>query len=196
MRISDYPFTEDAAEQVRQAGYSLESLLGKTSFKTVRGRAAERVAEAISGTISESRPIRRQSFWLSCSPILWPELWSPVWVIPFSCAAMLWPRQSWPIDGCRMRKRLTTHGRRPGASSSGTGALQDSLYRIYSGGTPHAQPEMEADEPRSLQGYLTVTDEELKRIMEEAVREKVLKGLPLPVDEKICAHLCRNTWGR
>ena len=39
------------------------------------------------------------------------------------------------------------------------------------------------------QGYLTITEEELKRIMEEAAREKVLKGLPLPVDEKICATL-------
>ena len=39
------------------------------------------------------------------------------------------------------------------------------------------------------QGYLTVTEEELKRIMEEAAREKILKGLPLPVDEKICATL-------
>ncbi|MCK7525278.1 MAG: hypothetical protein MZV64_50555 [Ignavibacteriales bacterium] len=32
-----------------------------------------------------------------------------------------------------------------------------------------------------------MTEEELKRIMEEVTREKVLKGLPLPVDEKICA---------
>ena len=43
---------------------------------------------------------------------------------------------------------------------------------------------------RDLQeGYLTVTDEELKRLLEEAVRDKVSKGLPLPVDEKICAQL-------
>ena len=36
-------------------------------------------------------------------------------------------------------------------------------------------------------GYLTVTEEEIKRILEEAAREKILKGLPVPVDEKICA---------
>jgi len=39
------------------------------------------------------------------------------------------------------------------------------------------------------QGYLTVTEEELKRIMEEAIRERVLKGLPIPVDERICEAL-------
>jgi DNA primase large subunit len=40
-----------------------------------------------------------------------------------------------------------------------------------------------------FQGYLTVTEEELKRIMEEAARERVLKGLPLPVDERICQSM-------
>jgi DNA primase large subunit len=39
------------------------------------------------------------------------------------------------------------------------------------------------------QGYLTITEEELKRIMEEAAREKILKGLPLPVDEETCTAL-------
>ena len=54
MRISDYPFTQEAAERVRSLGYSLESLLSKTSFKTVRSRAAERVAGAMSDAIPES----------------------------------------------------------------------------------------------------------------------------------------------
>jgi DNA primase large subunit len=39
------------------------------------------------------------------------------------------------------------------------------------------------------QGYLTVTEEELKRLMEEAARVRILKGLPLSVDERICAAL-------
>ena len=39
------------------------------------------------------------------------------------------------------------------------------------------------------EGYLTVTEDELKRILEEVIREKVLKGLPIPVDEKICQTL-------
>src|SRR5512136_1619948 len=56
MRISDYPFTEEAAGVVREAGYSLESLLIRSSFKAVRGRAMERVAGALSGTIPESSP--------------------------------------------------------------------------------------------------------------------------------------------
>jgi DNA primase large subunit len=54
MRISDYPFTEEAAREVRQAGYSLESLLSRSSFKAVRSRAMQRVAGALSGSISEN----------------------------------------------------------------------------------------------------------------------------------------------
>ena len=86
-------------------------------------------------------------------------------------------------------RRAGSSGRRPGASSSRTRPLQDSFCRVYSGGARHARTKMEADEQGPLQGYLTITEEELKRIMEEAAREKVLKGLPLPVDEKICASL-------
>ncbi|HPM26636.1 MAG TPA: DNA primase regulatory subunit PriL, partial [Methanothrix sp.] len=56
MRISDYPFTEDAAGAVREAGYSLESLLNRASFKAVRSRAMQRVEGALSGSISESSP--------------------------------------------------------------------------------------------------------------------------------------------
>ncbi|WP_334140226.1 DNA primase large subunit PriL, partial [Methanothrix soehngenii] len=39
------------------------------------------------------------------------------------------------------------------------------------------------------EGYLTVTDVELSRLLEEAIREKVLKGLPVSVDERICQGL-------
>ncbi|MDD1740095.1 MAG: hypothetical protein LUQ30_04570 [Methanothrix sp.] len=56
MRISDYPFTEDAAGAVREAGYSLESLLTRASFKAVRSRAMRRVAGALQGAIPESCP--------------------------------------------------------------------------------------------------------------------------------------------
>jgi DNA primase large subunit len=39
------------------------------------------------------------------------------------------------------------------------------------------------------EGYLTVTDVELSRLLEEAIREKVLNGLPVSVDERICQGL-------
>ena len=43
---------------------------------------------------------------------------------------------------------------------------------------------------RDLQeGYLTVTEDELKRLLEEVVRERVQKGLPLQVEETVCAKL-------
>jgi DNA primase large subunit len=39
------------------------------------------------------------------------------------------------------------------------------------------------------EGYLTVTMDELARLVEEMVREKVLKGLPLALEEGICEKL-------
>jgi DNA primase large subunit len=190
MRISDYPFTEVAAEQVRKAGYSLESLLGKTSFKTVRGRAAERVAEAISGTISESAA--------NSEAELLAELLSyPLARVMVSCLG----------DSILLRRYALAEAklayRRMQNEKEGLATIADDLglhpqgpgpYKIHFSEYIRAAHRMHSPKwkltNRDLQhGYLTITEEELKRIMEEAAREKILKGLPLPVDEKICATL-------
>ena len=190
MRISDYPFTEEAASQVRKAGYSLESLLGKTSFKTVRGRAVQRVAGAISGTISESSAQTEAE--------LLAELLSyPLARVMVSCLG----------DPILLRRYALAEAklayRRMQNENEGLAAIADDLglypkgpgpYKIYFADYIRAahgmhSPKWKLTNRDLSQGYLTITEEELKRIMEEAAREKVLKGLPLPVDEKICATL-------
>ena len=49
MKISDYPFTQEAAEAVRSRNISLDSLLDKSLFQSVRSRAAERLRGAVGG---------------------------------------------------------------------------------------------------------------------------------------------------
>jgi len=190
MRISDYPFTESAAALVRNAGYSLESLLGKTSFKTVRGRAAERVAGAISGTISESSA--------NTDAELLAELLSyPLARVMVSClddsillrryalaeAKLAYKRMQNEKEGlAAIADDLGLHPQGPGPYKIHFSEYIRAAHRMHS-------PKWKLTNRDLQQGYLTITEEELKRIMEEAARERILKGLPLPVDGKICATL-------
>jgi DNA primase large subunit len=190
MRISDYPFTEDAASQVREAGYSLESLLGKTSFKTVRGRAAERVAGAISGTISE-REANTQAELLA-------ELLSyPLARVMVSCLGDSILLRRYALAEAKLaykrmqneKEGLTMLADDLGLHAQGPGPYKIHFTEYIRAAHGMRSPKWKLTNRDLFQGYLTITEEELKRIMEEAAREKVLKGLPLPVDEKICNAL-------
>jgi DNA primase large subunit len=190
MRISDYPFTEAAAGLVRSAGYSLESLLGKTSFKTVRGRAAQRVAEAMSGTISESAANTE-------TEQLTELLSYPLARIMVSClddsillrryalaeAKLAYKRMQEEKEGLEaIADDLGLHPQGPGPYKIHFSEYIRAAHRMHSSKWKLTNRDLQ-------QGYLTITEEELKRIMEEAAREKILKGLPLPVDEKTCTSL-------
>lgn len=190
MRISDYPFTEGAAEVVREAGYSLESLLAKSSFKAVRGRAVERVAGAISSSIPESSPG-------SDVEILSELLSYPLARVMVSCLG----------DNILLRRYALAEAKlaykRMQSEKEGVVDLAEDLGLHPQGSAPYKihfseyiraahrmhSPKWKLTNRDLFQGYLTITEEELKRIMEEAAREKVLKGLPLPVDERICQSL-------
>jgi DNA primase large subunit len=190
MSISDFPFTQEAAEQVRKAGYSLESLLGKTFFKSVRGRAQERVAGAISGTIPEtacrsdaeelsellSYPLAR--LMVSC-------LADPILLRRYALAeAKLASRRMHSMKGeiMAIADDLGLHPQGPGPYKIHFSEYIRAAHGMHS-------PKWKLTNRDLSQGYLTVTEEEIKRILEEAVRERVLKGLPIAVDEKICAAL-------
>jgi DNA primase large subunit len=190
MRSFDYPFTEDAAGEVREAGYSLDSLLGKTSFKAVRNRAAQRVSEAMSGTISETAT-NTQAEQLT-------ELLSyPLARILVSClddsillrryalaeAKRAYKRmQEEKEDLTAIADDLGLHPQGPGPYKIHFAEYIRAAHRMHS-------PKWKLTNRDLQQGYLTVTREELMRIMEEAAREKILKGLPISVDGKTCAAL-------
>ncbi|OPY54946.1 MAG: DNA primase large subunit PriL [Methanosaeta sp. PtaU1.Bin112] len=190
MRISDYPFTEAAAKEVREAGYSLESLLGKTIFRGVRSRAAQRVSDAMSGTITETAT-NTQAEQLA-------ELLSyPLARIMVSClddsillrryalaeaklAFRMMQKEKEGLDA--IANDLGLHPQGPGPYKIHFSEYIRAAHRMHS-------PKWKLTNRDLMQGYLTITREELMRIMEEAAREKIMKGLPIPADEETCASL-------
>ncbi len=190
MRISDYPFTETAAAQVRDAGYSLESLLGKTSFKTVRGRAAQRVSDAISGTISEgaaNTEVEQLTELLSypLARVMVSCLDDSILLRRYALAEakLAYKRMQDEKEGLEaIADDLGLHPQGPGPYKIHFSEYIRAAHRMHS-------PKWKLTNRDLQQGYLTITEEELKRIMQEAAQEKIQKGLPLAIDEKTCASL-------
>jgi len=190
MRVSDYPFTQEAAELVRGLGYSLESLLGKSSFKTVRSRAAERVAGAMSDAIPESSGSTEAEH-------LTELLSYPLARVMVSCLGDPILLRRYALAEAKLafkRMQNEREGLITLASDLGLNLRGPGPWKIYFAEYIRAAHRMHSPKwkltNRDLcEGYLTVTEDELKRILEEVIREKVLKGLPIPVDEKICQTL-------
>jgi DNA primase large subunit len=191
MRISDYPFTQEAAEHVRQAGYSLDSLLEKTFFNPVRNRAAERVRGAIGGDIQDSSP-------RTDAELLLELLSYPLARVMISCLKddLLVRRYSLAeakLAHKRMQKERELDLKNL-AEDLGLHLQGSEPWKIHFAEYVRAAHRMHSPRwklvNRDLRdGFLTVTRDETMRLMEEAVRDRVMKGLPLMVDEKICSRL-------
>ncbi len=190
MRICDYPFTEVAAERVRGYGYSLESLLSKTSFKMVRDRARERVAGAIAGSIAESAAHTEIE-------ILTELLSYPLARVMVSCLDDSLLLRRYALAEAKLaykrmqseKEGLTMLAEDLGIHPGGSGPWKIHFAEYIRAAHGMHSPKWKLTNRDLSSGYLTVTEEEIKRILEEAAREKILKGLPVPVDEKICASL-------
>jgi DNA primase large subunit len=190
MKTSEYPFTKEAAENVRKAGYSLESLLEKTSFKSARSRAAERVQGAIEGQIPDQRPntdAERLSEMLSY----------PLARVMVSCLDDQQLLRRYALAEAKLAFRRLQKEKEDliflandlGLHPQGNGPckLHFSEYIRFAHGM-HS-PKWKLVNKDLQEGYLTITEEELKRLLEDAVRERVMKGLPLKVEEGICTAL-------
>ncbi len=190
MRTSDFPFTKEASDQVRSLGYSLDDLIGKTSFKSVRSRAMERVLGAISVSIPEIRtstdaghltellsyPLARVM--VSC-------LQDPVLLRRYALAEAKLAFKRMHEAGVNLVLLACDLGLHP--QGSGPWKLYFAEY-IHAAHRMHS-PNWKLTNRDLRDGYLTVTEEELKRLLEEQVRERVLRGLPLSVDESVCERL-------
>jgi DNA primase large subunit len=190
MKISDYPFTQEAVDRVRSLGYSLESLLDKTSFKSVRSRAAERVQGAVAGSIPESQA--------NTDAEHLAELLSyPLARVMVSClddsillrryalaeAKLAFKRmQNEKQELILLANDLGLHPQGSGPWKLCFGEYIRAAHRMHS-------PKWKLVNRDLQEGYLTVTEDELKRLLEEAVRERVQKGLPLQLEEAVCAKL-------
>jgi DNA primase large subunit len=190
MRTSDYPFTQEAAEQVRKAGYSLEGLLDKTSFKSIRSRAAERVLGAIGGQI----PDRRAN---TDAEALTELLSYPLARVIVSCLNDQHLQRRYALAEAKLafsrikgeKGGLVRLAIDLGLHPEGTGPLRLHFAEYIRAAHRMHAPKWKLVNRDLCDGYLTVTEEELMRLLEEVIRDKVLKGLPLEVDEKVCAKL-------
>ena len=190
MRISDYPFTQEAAEQVRKAGYTLENLLDKTSFKTVRSRAAERVLGAIGGQIPDKRA--------STDAEALAELLSyPMARVIVSCLNDQHLQRRYALAEAKLafsrmkgdKEGLASLASDLGIHPEGKGTLKLHFAEYVRAAHRMHAPKWKLVNRDLCDGYLTVTEEELMRLLEEVIRDRVLKGLPLEVDENVCAKL-------
>jgi len=191
MRISDYPFTQEAAEHVRQAGYSLDSLLEKTFFNPVRNRATERVQGAIVGEIQDS------------SPRTDAELLSELLSYPLARVIISCLKDDLLVRRYALAEAKLAYRRMQKEKEMALKSLAEDLGLHLQGSEPwkvhfteYIRAAHRMHSPRwklvnrdLREGFLTVTRDEAMRLMEEAARDRVMKGLPIEVDEKVCSRL-------
>lgn len=191
MKISDYPFTEEAAEYVRGTGYSLDSLIEKSSFRSVRSRAIERLEGAISGEIQDRQTGKD-------AEILAELLSYPMARVMISCLGDQLLVRRYALAEAKLaysRMRRDLQSVLPLAEDLGIHPQgMDDPLKIHFSEYIHAAHRMR--DPRwklvnrdLMDGYLTVTRDELMRLLEEIVRDRVMRGLPLEVDVSICKRL-------
>ena len=191
MRISDYPFTQEAADQVRKANFSLEFLFDKASFEPARNRAIERVLGAIKGDISDKRPGTDAENLI--------ELLSyPLSRLIVSCLhddALIRRYALAEAKLAQKRMRREKGDIIPIANDLGLNPLNPNepfkmhFSEYIRAAHPLRSPKWKLVNRDLKAGYLTVTREELMRLMEELVRNRITGSLPVPLDADICRKL-------
>ncbi|MDD1758083.1 MAG: DNA primase large subunit PriL [Methanotrichaceae archaeon] len=191
MKVSYFPFTQEAAHQVRSAGFSLESLLDKTSFKAVRDRAAERVWGAIIGEIPDKWPATE-------AENLMELLSYPLSRVIVSCLDDDALIRRYALGEAKLAFKRMQRDKEEIISLANDLGLhpQDSKepFKIHFSEYIRAAHSMRSPKwklvNRDLKGgYITITREVLMRLMEEMVRDRVIKGLPVPLEEELCERL-------
>jgi DNA primase large subunit len=192
MKISDYPFTREAAEHVRSAGYSLDSLINKSHFEPVRVRAVERLEGAVKGEI----PDRRVNTEIE---VLMELLSYPLARVMISCLgdemlsrryALAEAKLAHKRMGKERAENLILLANDLGLSPSREGDLLKMHFSEYIRAAHRLKsPGWKLVNRDLKEGYLTVTLTELARLMEEVARDRVLRGLPLQVGEDVCSSL-------
>jgi DNA primase large subunit len=191
MRISDYPFTQEAANQVRVASFSLDSLLDKAFFEPVRYRANERVLGAIKGEIPDKRPLN------DAENII--ELLSyPLSRLIVSCLHNDALIRRYALAEAKLAQKRMQRDKgdlTPIANDLGLYPLNSNepfkMHFVEYIRAAHLlrSPKWKLVNRDLKAGYLTVTREELMRLIEELVRSRIIKSLPVSVDADICRKL-------
>lgn len=193
MKISEYPFSKEAVEYVRGAGLSLDSLLESPFYQSVRMRAVDRVLGAISGDIKAGR-VSGVSERLAETA----ELFSyPLARIILSCIGDDLLIRRYAVAEAKLAHSRMVQDEEDIlalAADLGFDPRGSEPWKLHFSEYVRAAHRMRSPKwklvNRDLKdGYLTVTKEELTRLMEEMVRDRVLKGLPLEVSIDTCRKL-------
>lgn len=188
MKTSDYPFTRVAADLVRASGYSLEALLEKPAFQPVRRRASERALGAIdSKGIPEgytNSDIELLSYPLA--RIIVSCVGDELLIRRYALAEAKLARSRMQKDKGDLLPLAEDLGLNPDSSGG--------VLRLHFAEYLRAAHRMKSTRWKLVNrdlcgGQVTVTKEELTRLMEEAARDRVQKGLPVEVAEEICSKL-------
>ncbi|MCJ7444710.1 MAG: DNA primase large subunit PriL [Methanotrichaceae archaeon] len=191
MRVAYFPFTQEAADQVRKAGFSLESLLDKSSFASVRNRAADRVLGSLRGEIPDNRPRREAENFV--------ELFSyPLSRLIVSCLNDDYLIRRYVLAEAKLAyKRMQSEKEEIIflANDLGLHPLHSAeTFRVHFSEYIKAAHHMRSPKWKLINrdlkdGYLTITAEELMRLMQELVRDRIIKGLPVPLEDELCKSL-------
>ncbi|HOO52873.1 MAG TPA: DNA primase large subunit PriL [Methanothrix sp.] len=193
MSLSDYPFSREAAARVKETGYSLEGLLDDPNpqprlSRLVRRRALDRVLGAVRGEISDER----------AHPLA--ELLSyPLARVMVSCInddllARRYALAEAKLAGKKMVREDQADLLLLARDLDVFPQSDQAGLRVHFSDYLKAAAKMKSPGwklvNRSLEaGWVAVTGQELARLLEERARERVGRGIPLPVPEAICERL-------
>lgn len=196
MKISEYPFTRLAAEHVREAGYSLDSLLEKSHFQPVRSRAAERVRGAVRGEIEDKSATTEIE-------VLIELLSYPLARVMVSCIGDDHLVRRYALAEAKLAYKRMQKERPENlitlANDLGLNPYREKdLLKLHFSEYIKAAHRMRSPDWKLVnrdlkEGMVTVTYPEISRLMEEMARDRVLKGLPLVVDEGVCSRIAEYT---
>lgn len=185
-RLSEYPFLTKAAEYVAGMDSTIDEILISRGYGMARSRAKSRVIQAIKGEI------RNEDMGLDI-----PELLSyPIARILVSCIddAFLVRRYALAeakFANSRMGKEddniLTEIGRDFNINAS----IAEKGFRIHftdyiRGAAGMRALKWKLVNRRLESGYVNITKEQYARLLQEAIRVRILKALPLDVPDMFC----------
>lgn len=187
MNVASYPFTLAASEHVRSLKYSIDDLLERRGFQPVRKRALERVLGAVLGEIPPayaSPEVELLSYPLSRIMVSCMEDDLLIRRYAMAEAKLFSSRMS--ADQADVLEVASDLGMHP--------APEEDLFRLHFSEYISSAARMRSPSWRLVnrpmrRGIVTVTGAELVRLMEERVRDRVLKGLPIRDVSGPCSKL-------
>jgi len=188
-RLSEYPFLTKAAEYVAGMDSTIDEILVSRGYGMARSRAKSRVIQAIKGEI------RNEDLGLDT-----PELLSyPIARILVSCIddAFLVRRYALAeakLANSRMGKEDDNILTEIGQDFNINASIAEKGFRIHFTDYIRGAAGMRALKwklvNRTLEsGYVNITREQYARLLQEAIRVRIIKALPLDVPDMFCQSM-------